>query len=299
LAPTSAYPLISTSARSLPSSCPGAITPSVVAPHIIRDARLLAELVGCSLIPIGDASTRLRVMLPLTLSPFTARHFVLVFTSVDVVIDVCVLVNIHIDIPVTPVTATPGVTPRRTHSNTSGKRECHCSVRIRVDRWRRICRIGPHTIDYRRVVRRHVDDLRVCGLYHDVLGLLFHNDLLLLGGLEVPRSLRLLPQPLHRSHHIFLLRKDSVSQLLCPVQLIVHHGQHIGEIDERFDARVPGLLLKGFGQLVSLETRICLYPARRLNYFERIRRGHKYLRQEIVRVERNRRNDLLQLFRFK
>src|SRR5262249_45653628 len=66
---------------------------------------------------------------------------------------------------------------------------------------------------------------------------------------------------------------------------------------ERLDARVPALVLQRLLERVGLEVGVLLQPARGLHDLERIRRRHQRLAQEPVRVERDRRHQLLELLR--
>jgi len=75
----------------------------------------------------------------------------------------------------------------------------------------------------------------------DLDDLFFDDDGLLFGRLEIAGRLRLGAQTLDGIQDRLLLRDKSVSKFLRPIQFIVHHGQHLGKIDQRFHARIPTL----------------------------------------------------------
>ena len=66
---------------------------------------------------------------------------------------------------------------------------------------------------------------------------------------------------LDRVHHVSLLREHRVAELLRPVEIVVHHGEHRRRRHKRLDARVPILLRKRFVELVALERFIGLRSA--------------------------------------
>ena len=158
---------------------------------------------------------------------------------------------------------------------------------------RGIVRPPPRPINHRRVVVRHVNDLGIRLLDNDGLPLRLHaHDVV---GPEVPRCLRLLPQVLDRVHHLLLLGKKCVAQPLHPVQLLVHHGEHMRKRDQRLDAGIPVVPLDRLHRLVAGEIGIGPGPARGLNGFDRIGRCHQNLRQQRIRIKRDRCQHLIEL----
>jgi hypothetical protein len=93
----------------------------------------------------------------------------------------------------------------------------------------------------------------------------------------------------------FLLSEDGVAELLHPLELVVHHLEDLGKAHQRLDAVVPGLLLQLFVERLILELRIGLGEPRGLDDLERVRGRHEDLRDQRIRIERDRRHDLLQL----
>ena len=135
--------------------------------------------------------------------------------------------------------------------------------------------------------------MRGGGLDGDGVILLDHVGLL--GRSQIARRIRLLPQALNRFHHLRLLRDENVAEPRSPLELLVHHREHLRERGERFDARVPILLLDGFDRLLSRQARIAPGPARRLHHLERISGGHEDLRQQRVGIKRDRGEHLIEL----
>ena len=102
-------------------------------------------------------------------------------------------------------------------------------------------------------------------------------------------------QSLDRVHHIGLLRQHGVAELLGPVELVIHHRQHGRRRYELLDARVPVLLVESPLQLVAFQHLVGFGPALGLDHLERIGRRHQHLRQQRVRIERDRRDELIEL----
>ena len=120
---------------------------------------------------------------------------------------------------------------------------------------------------------------------------------LLRRGLERTRGLRLRPQSLDRGRDVGLLGDHRVADLLGPFELAVHHRQDLREGDQRRDAGVPALVLDGSQRGIAREIGIVLGPARRLDDFQRIGRRHQDLRQQRIGIERDRRQELVELSR--
>ena len=113
--------------------------------------------------------------------------------------------------------------------------------------------------------------------------------------LKVACRLRPLAKRLHRLHHLRLVGEKCVAELLRPFELVVHHRQHLREAGERHDARIPGLVLQRVFERVALQVPVLLGESRCLDHFERIGRGHQHLAQQLVGVERDRRQQRVEL----
>src|SRR2546428_6830574 len=178
--------------------------------------------------------------------------------------------------------------PGETHSE-SGAHEI-AGPRRPIDR--RVRRPPPRPVDHRRIVVGDVDYFWPRRLDHDGLPLLIHADLV--GRLEITGLIRLLTQILDCVHHLCLLGEKRIAEPFRPVQLLVHHLEDLGKRDERFDAGVPAILCNRLHRLVAFKAGIGPGPTRGLDDLERIGRGHQNLRQERVRVQRYRRQHLIE-----
>jgi hypothetical protein len=94
-------------------------------------------------------------------------------------------------------------------------------------------------------------------------------------------------QALDRIQNLFLVRQKSIAEFLRPVELLAHHREHLGKSHQRFDARVPILLLERGGDRVALEAGVLFYPTVGQRDFERIGRRHQDLRNQRIRVQRD------------
>jgi hypothetical protein len=118
-------------------------------------------------------------------------------------------------------TGTP--TPEGSHRNPNTERYGHAR---RIIARRRICdrriRINWSTVDYGWVVARDVNNLWT-GLFDDD-NLLTLDDLgfhfLLFGGFQIPCILSFLAHSLHGVHDVALLRKKSIPEICCPLDVV-------------------------------------------------------------------------------
>src|SRR5262249_25952249 len=116
-------------------------------------------------------------------------------------------------------------------------------------------RIDRRTPDRGGGVLRHVDHLRV-GLFDD-------DDLLAFDGLRLPCLLRVargrppglrrLPHALDGVHYIALLGQKGVAEVGRPLDVIGQQLHDFGQSRHRLDARIPGLLLYGGREGLSLQ----------------------------------------------
>src|SRR5258708_34630659 len=82
-----------------------------------------------------------------------------------------------------------------------------------------------------------------------------------------------------------------------PRNVLVHVFEGRWKLCEGLDARVPGLFVDFFCQLFTLDIGMTLHPAVRLDDLSRIGGSSENLRNERVRVQGDRRDELLQLLR--
>jgi hypothetical protein len=222
-------------------------------------------------------------------------------------IGIAVEVVIHVDIDITtapaaaPAPAAPCGTPRETETKPYGSRGPDGSgavvIRRVIDRW---VGVPDRTVRVHRVIRRHIKDLGIRRLYNDHLLAFDHLrlDLHLLVRYERPFIFRLRAHPLHGIHHVLLLSDEGVAEVGRPLNVLRKPLDHIGQRGHRLNTRVPGLLRHRGVQflLVLRELGIVLQPLVKLDQFERISRCHQNLREQIVRIERDRCHKRIKLF---
>jgi hypothetical protein len=115
-------------------------------------------------------------------------------------------------------------------------------------------------------------------------------------GRQVALGLGPLPEVLDAIHDLIVLSQEGIPYLLGPVESLIHHLEDRREVQHRLDARVPILLFQGHCELVTLQVRICLCPAGRLNDLQGIGGCHKDLHQKLIRIQSNGRKHLVKLF---
>jgi hypothetical protein len=107
--------------------------------------------------------------------------------------------------------------------------------------------------------------------------------------------LRFGAQALNGVHHIGLLGQHGIAELLGPVELVTHRRQHRRRRHEFLHAGVPILLFQGFFELLVFQLLVFFREAVGLHNLERVSRGHEHLRDEAVRIERDRRHERVEL----
>jgi hypothetical protein len=81
---------------------------------------------------------------------------------------------------------------------------------------------------------------------------------------------------------------------------IAGHPLHdVWKFYQRLDARIPRLLCHGVRQRFALQTLIIVHPLLKLNHFQWVGRGGESLRQKRIGVERDRRNQRVELLSWK
>ena len=135
--------------------------------------------------------------------------------------------------------------------------------------------------------------MRLCRFDHDASILL--DDALLLVALQISRRLCTRPQRLDRLHDLLLVGEESIANLLRPVELVVHHGQHLRECGERLNAGIPILPCERLIERISLETRILLHEACSFHDLQRVRRRNQHLRKQLVGIESDRSEQRIEL----
>src|SRR6266566_4274191 len=144
-----------------------------------------------------------------------------------------------------------------------------------------------------RIVRGDINDLGTSSLDDDVRVLRRYG--LLLRILKFARFLRALAHHLYGIHHVLFLVVVSVAERRSPGEVFVHVAQDGCECSERLDARVPRLLVHSLSQGVALQVRMRLHPLVCLDDMLGKRRRRQDLGHKRIRIQRNRRCQLLQL----
>ena len=281
----------------------------VVAAGLVARLLALRALPGVALahllVLIRDPTTVLGIVLPLLLVDVLLVDVRLVegFAVVDVHVVVVlvaaaapapspsvVVVDVHL--VTAPVAAARDRGADR-HAGTERQQTRRRDVAGRVRVHRRIGgRVGGRAVDRLRDVRRHVDDLRIGR--DDLDDLLLDHHLLLLRRLELAGLVGLPPHALDGIEHVRLLSEEDVPQLRGPVEVLRHPTEHVGEVRERLDARVPGLRLERLVELLPAQLRTFLDPALGLHDLERVGRGHQDLHEQRIGIERDRGHQLVE-----
>jgi hypothetical protein len=209
---------------------------------------------------------------------------------------------VHIDVDVVaaaPAAAAARAAPdRRAHHHAEAERHERGAgwVGRVVNRW---IRINGRAIDDRRTVGRHVDHFGVRRLHDDDRLLLddLRLDLLLLVGFEGALVLGFLPHPLNGVHDVALLCEEGVAEIGRPLNVIRKPLDHFGNRRHRLDRRVPGLLRHRIGQRLVFQILVLRHPLLQLDDLERVGGSNERLSQQRVRVERDRRDERIELIR--
>jgi hypothetical protein len=146
---------------------------------------------------------------------------------------------------------------------------------------------------------RHVHDLRIGGFqHHDVLALLLHGlDLHLVGRLQVARVDRLVAQALDGIEHARLVGDERLAELGGPAELHAHHVHRLRELHQCTDRRSEARRSRGSVQRLALEFGVLQQPVAGIEHLLRVRRCDQQLRQHGIRVQRDRREELLERLR--
>ena len=264
----------------------------VVAAGLVARLLPLRALPGVALahllVLIRDPTTVLGIVFPLLLVDVRlVEGFAVVDVHVVVVLVAAaapapapsvVVVDVHL--VTAPVAAARDRGADR-HAGTERQQTRRRDVAGRVRVHRRIRgRVGGRAVDRLRDVRRHVDDLRIGR--DDLDDLLLDHHLLLLRRLELAGLVGLPPHALDGIEHVRLLSEEDVPQLRGPVEVLRHPTEHVGEVRERLDARVPGLRLERLVELLPAQLRTFLDPALGLHDLERVGRGHQDLHEQRI-----------------
>ena len=146
---------------------------------------------------------------------------------------------------------------------------------------------GPGRIEYdQRIIHWNADKGRIHRQNGDVGTPADHN---LRVGSQVAIIPGLFPLPLHRIHHILLLRQKGVTQLRGPIHVRSHHLQHRWKRNQRLHAGIPRKMVfgNGSGQVVPSEVVMLVRLFGGVGNLIRIRRRGEDLCKQRVRIKRN------------
>ena len=119
-----------------------------------------------------------------------------------------------------------------------------------------------------------------CRLNDDVVAFFDDRDLVIRFD-DIVRY-RLVAELLDRREHVPLLVGDRLTEGLRPVEIVAHHLDDVGIVEQRDDAAVPALLGLQVGRLLDV-----LQVARRLDDLQRVNRRRRDQGHQLVRIERD------------
>ena len=141
--------------------------------------------------------------------------------------------------------------------------------------------------DFARLVIRDVDDFGIRGADFD-RAVRFGDDLAVVGAKITGRECAA-AERLGGREHGGLVRQHGFAEFPGPIEVLVHHLDDLGIVQQRDDRVVPGF--------VGLEIRVFLEvfeEARRTDDVERERRGRQDDAEHVVRVECHRCDEVLE-----
>jgi hypothetical protein len=126
-------------------------------------------------------------------------------------------------------------------------------------------------------------------------GGLLHLHLHLLVGAQCARGIRLCAQSLNRIGHRRLVRRKCDADSGVIVDVLRHHRDHLRKIHQRDERRIEPRRLRRIGERSAGEIGILYQPIINVENFLRVRARGRDLRQQRIRIERHRRQQLIQL----
>ena len=145
------------------------------------------------------------------------------------------------------------------------------------------------------IIVRDVNDLRIRRLDCYIRSLVRHS--LLRSGSQIPRLFGLMTHVLNGIHDVGLLIHVCVAKRRCPGKVLIHVGKDRRKFAQSLHAGIPILLVHCGRELRALQVWILLKETLRLNDLRWVGGSGKNLSNQGVRIQSDRRNQLLQLGR--
>ncbi len=207
-------------------------------------------------------------------------------------------VHVDGDVPGTPVRARPAPVIAAdvigcAEADTAGHDHSRVIDSRRLPIERLVCRRPPRPVDDERVVSRNVDDLGDRRLDQD--GAVIVDHALLRRVRQGASGLGALAQILHGLHYPILIGHERFAQAPRPVEARIHHVEHLGKRGQREHAGIPSLPHEGVVERAAGEPRVFAHEAGRLHDVQREGRRHEHLREELVRIQRDGREQRVEL----
>jgi hypothetical protein len=136
---------------------------------------------------------------------------------------------IYIDKYLMPIPAETAPEIQRADKYARAEKETGAGNDSRIPKPRRCtCRIPPGAINPAWIINRNINNLGGSRLdrYCPFLG----SYLLRICGRKVALSLRFGAQTLDCIHHLLLLTKKGIPQIIGQIKFVTHHGEHIGKV---------------------------------------------------------------------
>lgn len=144
--------------------------------------------------------------------------------------------------------------------------------------------------DNARVIRGNIHNRRI--RRNHLNRLLIHHDRLLVVGLENSVGHRRCADSLYRLQHVGLLVEHGLAKFIRPIKVLIHSVQHVRELQQHEHARIPLRIRLRFGLATIL-----MKESRGLNHIQPRRRCRQDVGNERIRIERDRRYELIQIGR--
>jgi len=214
---------------------------------------------------------------------------------ISVVVEEVIVNEKRTAVPVwAPSPRSPSSPVGKTEADVETGSESEAKRRV-IKRW--IISVSRGSPNINRIIDGNVNHFRVGRLDDDdpLPPLLLGDDFLLLRWGQMPIGLRPDAHPLDCIHDIRFLSEKGLSEIGCPLNILVQLLQCIRHNHESLYARVPGLLLGGIDQILFAEILVPPQPLACFHDLERIGAGHKHLTQQRIGIEGDWRHKAIQL----